>query len=27
LVNGENPELSAKDASALSWSEIPKFEF
>lgn len=26
LVNGESPELSAKDANALSWSEVPKFD-
>ena len=26
LVNGEAPELSAKDANARSWSEAPKFD-
>ena len=26
LVNGEAPELSAKDADAQNWSEVPKFD-
>ena len=26
LVDGEAPELSDKDANALSWSEVPKFD-
>jgi dTDP-4-dehydrorhamnose 3,5-epimerase len=26
LVNGEAPELSAKDANALCWSDTPKFD-
>jgi dTDP-4-dehydrorhamnose 3,5-epimerase len=26
LINGESPELSAKDTNALSWSEVPKFD-
>ena len=26
LVNGEAPELSAKDADAQNWSEAPKFD-